>query len=238
MGLYNEFFLACLIMGLGIGIDVAIATFMQASVLSNKKMVIIWVAGVSLTHTLFPMIGYLLTYFSVQQLPIVTPLVGLLAFALITKFLMGEIKSLLQHEDSKLSSFISVALILAVSWDALWSGPAKSAQVMGWADWMIFLSFLLVGTVVTCFCLISLYLSKKICGIKSLFNKSNKNRFLDVCRWVQYSVINYFGMLALLRYSFNSDINWVYILLISFMLMWLVLKSVNNRTARQHKVFS
>jgi len=224
-------------MGLGIGIDVAIATFMQAPVLSNKKSIMVWVVGVSITHTVFPMFGYLLTYFSVQTLPVVTPLIGLLAFSLVSIFLIDELKSLMQAQETSHSPYISLALILAVSWDALWSGPAKSAQVVGWSDWMIWLSFILVGAVVTLFCLSSLYLAKKLCALSHFSSGSFSVKFLDVSRWVQYSVINYFGMLALLRYTFDSHVHWVYILLMSFIFMWIVLKAMAYRSVVLNKAF-
>ena len=56
-----DFVSACLIMGLGIGTDVAIATAMRVKQLQSTRTILFWVIGVSLTHTLFPMIGYLLT---------------------------------------------------------------------------------------------------------------------------------------------------------------------------------
>ncbi len=216
----QEFITACLIMGLGIGIDVAIATFVRASAMTNKHTVIKWVVGVSATHTLFPMIGYLLTYFSLQVMPIITPVVGVLAFILISVFLFDELKGGGESDSHNNQGYISFALVLAVSWDALWSGPAKSAQVVQWSDWMIWGSFILVGIVVMIISLASLYLERKICRTKL----TKFPWFLDVSRWVQYSVINYFGMLALVRYTFSSNINWLYIMLVSFTLIYILLK--------------
>lgn len=224
-------------MGLGIGIDVAIATFMQASVLSNKKMRITWILGVSSTHTLFPMFGYLLTYFSVQTLPVVTPLVGMVAFVLISIFIIDEIKSSNNIENKQSNGLINIALIFAVSWDALWSGPAKSAQVVGWSEWMIWLSFVIVGGVVTAFCLSSLYIAKKVCVLSLGSSPKHQHKILGVSRWIQYSVLSYFGLLALVRYTFASDISWVVVLFLSFFLMWFVLKAVSYRSEEPRKAF-
>lgn len=235
---FIHFLFACLIMGLGIGIDVAIATFMRAPAMADKKVAAKWVVGVSATHTLFPMIGYLFTYFSLQALPVITPLVGILAFVLIVWFLVDEFKGLSESDHESGHTYISVALVLAVSWDALWSGPAKSAQVEGWSEWMIWLSFLLVGIVVMAFCLSSLYLARKLCALSNMANDSLNPRLLDISRWVQYSVINYFGMLALVRYTFSSDINWLYILLASFTLMWLLMKIFAYKTSFLRKVYT
>ena len=238
MVLFSDFVLACLIMGLGIGIDVAIATFMQGSVLSNKKMRITWILGVSATHTLFPMFGYLLTYFSVQALPVVTPLVGMVAFVLISIFIIDEIKSSNNIENKQSNGLINIALIFAVSWDALWSGPAKSAQVVGWSEWMIWLSFVIVGGVVTAFCLSSLYIAKKVCVLPLGSSPKHQHKILGISRWIQYSVLSYFGLLALVRYTFSSDISWVVVLFLSFFLMWFVLKAVSYRSVEPRKAFS
>lgn len=234
---FIHFLFACLIMGLGIGIDVAIATFMRAPAMADKKVATKWVVGVSVTHTVFPMIGYLFTYFSLQALPVITPLVGVVAFVLIAWFLVDEFKGLSEPDHESSHAYISFALVLAVSWDALWSGPAKSAQVAGWSEWLIWLSFLLVGIVVMAFCLSSLYLARKLCALSNAANPSHP-KLLDIGRWVQYSVINYFGMLALVRYTFSSDINWLYILLVSFTLMWLLMKMFAYKTAFFRKAYS
>jgi hypothetical protein len=224
-----EYLFACLIMGLGIGIDVAIATFMRANTMQNKRAVIQWVVGVSATHTLFPMAGYLLTFFSIQSLPVLTPIIGIIAFSLIAHFLIEELKINDEKNDTEQVSFISFALVLAVSWDALWSGPAKSAQVVGWSDVMIWVSFLLVGIVVTLFCLLSFFLAKQAhTQYSKFFSKKYARKSLEVSQWIQYSVIAYFGLLALVRYTFSSSVNQLYILAASFVLMYVILKLIKS----------
>ena len=53
----DHFLIACLLMGLGIGVDVAIATALRARSLRQQNMTLPWIGGVSLTHTVFPMVG-------------------------------------------------------------------------------------------------------------------------------------------------------------------------------------
>lgn len=223
----QDYITACLIMGLGIGIDVAIATFVRASVMTNKRTALKWVVGVSVTHTVFPMLGYLLTYFSLQVLPVITPIIGVMAFALIAYFLFEEFSAIDQSDKDDKCSLINLVLILAVSWDALWSGPAKSAQVSGWPDWMVYSSFILVGIFVTLLCLLSLHLGKKICE-KTASNSKQAQACLKLGEWIQYSVIAYFGLLALLRYTFCSSIHETFILFFSFILIYWILKRLRR----------
>jgi len=209
--------LACLIMGCGIGADVAIATFVRADQLTKQKQTIYWVAGVTFTHTLFPMLGYLLAYFSIQSIPLLTPIVGVLAFLFIAYFLWQELIEYLNSADSdheNRQSLVSFALILAVSWDALWSGPAKSAQVMNWPNELVWVSFIVVGFFVALCACAGLLLAKK-------FNQASIefSTFIVLGLWVQYSVIAYFGLLALLRYTLSLMINgWQVFMLSSVMI--------------------
>lgn len=225
-----DFTLASVLMGLGIGLDVAIATVARAGQLTTFRTAAIWVIGVSLTHTIFPMFGYLLTYFSVQVTPEITPIIGILAFVCIFFYLKAELFELAHPEQEQNNSqiLITLGLILAVSWDALWSGPAKSAQVIGWPELMVWISFLLVGAMVSILAMMSLKLSKSFIRI------SEKRQYLGwLGNWVQYAVIGYFGLLALFRYTLGINLYWWQILLISFttigMCMWLCFQHRCNR---------
>lgn len=215
----DNFLIACVLMGLGIGLDVAIATALRARSLRQQNMTLLWIAGVSLTHTLFPMAGYLLTYFSIQSLPTMTPLIGLIAFGLIAWFLWEELFS--QQEDSEGHSLmLTLGIILAVSWDALWSGPAKSAQVEGWSELMIGLSFLFVGVVVLAFAIFAYRLGLVVCN-----QYLQDSKTVAIMLWLQYSVITYFGLLALSKYTLGLELFWWMILTASMLLiaisMWL-----------------
>lgn len=212
-----EFLLASLVMGLGIGLDAALATALVAKSqspknslsnntnnnsgsTSNNNRMIYWLVGITATHTLFPMVGYLLSYFSVQKFPFLSGLIGIIAFALIAQFIYSELKG---DSDTPLFQGVSIALLLAVSWDALWSGPAKSAQVLLWPQWAIWCSFITVGAVVAA-------LSSLSCAIikskKIALKNSSSLLPSGLYRWLQLGIIFYFGLLALLRYSLN--IHW------------------------------
>ncbi len=211
-----DFTFACLLMGLGIGTDVALATVARAAQLKSMQTIITWVIGVSLTHTLFPMLGYLMTYFSVQVLPFLTPIVGIIAATCIFWFLHNELLSLKQsgnisdspNDNQRL--LMSLGLILAVSWDALWSGPAKSAQVIGWPELLVWVSFILVGIAVSLLAMSSVIFSRVL---EPIILKSHKVHLGLL--WLQYSVIAYFGYLAILRYTLNIDLPWYVVMLLS-----------------------
>jgi hypothetical protein len=226
-----EILLACLLMGLGIGIDVALATFVRASSMKDIRTIAVWLLGVTLTHTLFPMLGYLIAYFSISVLPLITPLVGILAFLFIAYFVKEELLNI--NEDSAPSLMVNVALILAVSWDALWSGPAKSAQVVDWPEYWVWISFLIVGLVVLVFASFSLWLAKRV---KVNYIKLNWLPF-DLGPWLQLSVVSYFGWLALLRYTFQFDvIEWQVLLassvIMAVCLMWMKIPNIGSQKTK------
>lgn len=224
-----DFAFACALMGIGIGTDVALATLARANQLKSTKTILIWVIGVSLTHTLFPMLGYLMTYFSVQILPILTPVVGVVAAICIFWFLYNEITALgegtsaVDNSTDNQRFLISLGLILAVSWDALWSGPAKSAQVIGWPELLVWVSFILVGIAVSMLAISSVVFSRVLEPI--LLKKKRMHLGL---LWLQYSVIAYFGYLAILRYTFDISLPWFAIMLLSFISCGLLMLRYKN----------
>ncbi|WDE11892.1 manganese efflux pump [Thalassomonas haliotis] len=236
-----DFICASILMGLGVGADVAAATFARAGQLKDLALVLLWVIGVSLTHSLFPMLGYLLTYFSVNALPALTPVIGLIAFACIALYLKSELTDFTPGtpgqpaQDKQL--LVTCGVILAVSWDALWSGPAKSAQVVGWPETWVWLSFAIVGVVVALLAIISLLLARQL-GKRF---KPAKTAGLAV-NWfsaaLQYTVIGYFGLLALCRYSLGLDWSWWQLLLLSAIMVNFVIylnhiKQLTHRRNRQ-----
>lgn len=223
-----EIVCACVIMGVGIGADVALATVLRAHAMSNKRTVLFWMVGVTLTHTLFPMVGYLLAHFSIHNAPIISPIIGLLAFSFIAYFVAQELK--VNHDQSDANSaansagkvFVTLGLILTVSWDALWSGPAKSAQVIGWPDFWVWSSFLIVGLVVALFSMISYFLAKHV------HIKIRQPRWLifEFGQWVQLSVVSYFALLALLRYTLDVQWLWWKVLMISCVFIAVILHRI------------
>ncbi|GAA6135656.1 hypothetical protein NBRC116188_24460 [Oceaniserpentilla sp. 4NH20-0058] len=212
------FFLASTVMALGIGLDAALAIFIRSAQLSSKKQKVFWVVGVSATHTLFPMLGYLLTYFGLQVFPLITPIIGIMAFILVAHFIFNELTQ--NSEDSEQSQgWLTFGLIMAVSWDALWSGPAKSAQVVDWSTLMIWLSFLWVGMLVSGLCILSCILANKV-SVVSLEN----TKYIHWITWLQFSVIGYFGLLAFFRYTLSISWNEEYVFLLSALLIYILMK--------------
>ncbi|GAB3032059.1 manganese efflux pump [Bowmanella dokdonensis] len=222
-----DFVLASVLMGLGIGADVALATLLRARHLNTWRAAAIWILGVSLTHTLFPMSGYLLAYLSIQWLPGITPLVGILAFVCVVWYLKVELWNAPQDEAQERQLVLSLGLILAVSWDALWSGPAKSAQVIDWPELLVWLSFVLVGMVVAGMALMSLRLGR----LFRLTEHPDSAAWVPIGQWLQYSVIAYFGLLALLRYTLSLPLLWWQILILASGLMgaWQLVQAVTGR---------
>lgn len=230
-----EIGLACLLMGLAIGIDVALATFLRANTMVRASTIIVWIVGVTLTHTLFPLFGYLLAYIGITELPVLTPIIGLIAFSFIAYFISQEIADKeSEHESSQI--LVTLGLILAVSWDALWSGPAKSAQVVGWPEYWVWLSFIIVGLVVMLCASIS-YLLARYLALNTSRNQYFKsvlagvNRFMprvNIGQWLQVSIVGYFGFLALMRYTFSLDIPEWKLLVFSAVFMAVLLHRKNG----------
>ena len=227
---FFDFGLASLLMGLGIGTDVAIATFARSNQLANLRTAIIWIAGVSFTHTLFPMLGYLLTYFSLQLHPGIEPVVGIFAFSFILFYLLGELSDFVKpsQNTNDRQIIITLGLILAVSWDALWSGPAKSAQVTGWPEMYIWVSFIVVGIFVCTLAVVSLHLALSF--KHEVINREGMRWFIY---WLQYTVIGYFGLLALFNYTFGLQLVWWQVLLISGVIIALCMgQSMKKRSVQ------
>ena len=232
---FPEFIVASIIMGLGIGLDAALATMLQAKKLSCSKVAALWLIGITLTHTLFPMLGYSASYFSMQILPQLTPFVGALAFILIAIYLFQEFQAYCDdscESDANHQYLINVGLILAVSWDALWSGPAKSAQVVDWPELAVWLSFIFVGAVVAFLTIGALLLSRHV-----FFSEDREiPPFTQAAiSWLQYTVVGYFGWLALIRYTLSLPIHDVVIFSFSALITALMLAALNQRLApRSH----
>lgn len=223
-----DFIMASLLMGLGIGSDVAIATFARSNQLANLRTAIIWITGVSLTHTLFPMLGYLLTYFSLQLHPSIEPIVGIVAFSFILFYLRGELSGFIdpkQHSQDR-QILITLGLILAVSWDALWSGPAKSAQVIGWPELFVWMSFIVVGVFVSILAILSLNFA-----LRFKHHVKDKEGTRWFIYWLQYTVISYFGLLALFNYTLGLQFYWWQTLLSSGVIIALVMSRSTQKAS-------
>ena len=226
----TEFIVASTLMGLAIGVDVALATMARARHLQVTRSAPFWIAGVSATHTLFPMLGYGLAYMSVQIHPLMSPFVGIVAFACIALFLRAELIAYSGPDEADNDSnhlLVTSAIILAVSWDALWSGPAKSAQVIGWPNSAVWSSFLLVGVLV-----FAMAVASYQGALKWRKFADENGRSVHLSLWVQYSVIGYFGLLALTKYTLSLSIPWWVVLAASATAVGLFMLTANRRAMR------
>ncbi len=206
------FLAASTLLGVGIAIDVALATFAMQNRLQAKRQRYVWISGVTFTHTAFPMIGYYGFAYIYKVFPYFHVFIGLLSAFLIVVFLTRQLSGWVEDQDAgSTGEAVSLSAIVAVSWDALWSGPAKSSQAIGWSALEIFLSFFIAGAIVGIVALIVVWL---ISGTRAedgaRLSPSIHQRLFFM--WAEFSVIGYFGVLAVTRYVVGSAVAWPIIL--------------------------
>jgi putative Mn2+ efflux pump MntP len=212
------------LMGLAIGLDVMLATLGVASSLTSAFQRIQWVVGVTATHTLFPLIGYLLTYYAAQHIPALQFILGLLAFICIAWFLYSESQS----ADQDVEQGPGWLLILAISWDALWSGPAKSAQAQDWSELLIVLSFIIAGLIVALGAWLSLTIAR--CQNKP----ATHQQFQQLAPHCQQGILAYFGWAAFFEYSLSISLSWWMGLILAVASLWVLSKVSSKHAAPQH----
>ncbi len=88
--------------------------------------------------------------------------------------------------------------ILAVSWDALASGPAKASIIEGWSTQAVLLSFLIAGFTVAIAATTSLWGAKRLRRIK-FESVDTLARFIGLSRLAEMGVIGGFGVNSALR---------------------------------------
>ena len=214
----NSFLIPSILMGLGVAIDVFIATIVQYNDdnLSWKN----WTLPVTLTHTLFPAIGYFLFWSASENFPVTKVILGIFGFILVFLFIYEVICESIDKEPvfgisawigdkfnfSESRAHVLVA-ILAVSWDALWSGPAKAAQAVAgeWTGPEVILSFLIAGVVVAIMAELALGTTYVLRKIKPA-RKNGIAWFNVVGKYLELSVIGGFGILSL-WHVFSAEAN-------------------------------
>lgn len=208
MDLYS-FFLPATLMGVGIAIDVTIATvskFRDRDLSASN-----WTLPITITHIAFPAVGYYLFWGLSETVPVLAPILGIIGFLFVAAFVYEVIAESagaepvfgisswigdrfgLEQDDSR--RFVA---ILAVSWDALWSGPAKAAQAEagGWSSLEVTLSFLIAGLVVALIAQLALQIAR-------VLQKRQFHSAQQMATWffwgklVELSVIGGFGVLSL-----------------------------------------
>ncbi len=194
-------------MGFGIGIDVTLATvakFRDQTLTFNN-----WTRWIMLTHIGFPMCGYYVFWGLGQAYPGANFWLGLIGFAFVALFvyevfcgalgvtpvvgLSDAMTRLIPIKKENAARFIQ---IMAVSWDALWSGPAKAAQTVGWSLTLVNLSFVIAALVVGGMAHYSLkgafWLRKR-----NFADSETMARRIVWAKLVELSVIGGFGVLSL-----------------------------------------
>lgn len=202
----DTFWLPSILMGVGIAIDVAIATIVMFR--DEKLSFRSWTLPIMSTHILFPGIGYYLVWGLGVAF---TPLQVILGFAgavLVALFLYEATTEWRGQEpifaisdwmgkkfDGRGLAWLTPA-ILAVSWDALWSGPAKAAQATHWGTAEVLVSFLVAGVVVAVVAQIALAVALGLRHIN--FASAHKLAAFNLTgKFAEVSVIGGFGILAL-----------------------------------------
>lgn len=232
MGDVIAYLSACVLMGVGIGIDVALATFSLFSCFGrNKRLGFDWTAKISFTHILFPMLGYYGLIVLIDFFTAFTAVLGSLAAGGVAYFLWQILITWIEpvgadgisDDGLNLSNMdlkaVPISVVIAVSIDALMSGPAKSAQAVGWNDWEVLFSFPISGVVVGGIALISLYGAQRLYHVVHAGGLSPKSRiplWETIGQYFEFSILSYFGWLALARYVF--DLNFLDITIFGFSL--------------------
>jgi|AntRauTorckE6833_2_1112554.scaffolds.fasta_scaffold21084_2 hypothetical protein len=201
------FWVPCVVIGVGISIDVSIATLTQFrnQSLSEKT----WSLPITATHILLLAVGYFGVWAIQKSYPEARFVLGLAGFILVA-LLVYEVfctaadikpKFALSHwfgeriglkpDDAR-----TIIAILAVSWDALLSGPAISAQTSSWSTSEVWASFLLAGFIVFCFAQLSLFGALKLRAMK-FHDATTMGRCIFWGKYAELSVIGGFGVLSL-----------------------------------------
>lgn len=200
-----DFLLPSTLMGLGIAIDVALVTIVMCG---DKSLPLrSWAVPITLTHALFPALGYYLFWALGKNHHYLTGGLGiagaLLVFAYVYEMLcewreVEPVYSVSEKLESlsrklKLPLPIHWLAILSVSWDALLCGPAKSAQAThaAWSHWQVFGSLLIVGIIVFSIAQLAMYVGRHV--LQQPLPKHIENGL----KYAQISVIGGFGVLSL-----------------------------------------
>lgn len=210
-----EYFFASVLLGGGIAIDVALATVAMRRLLHDRRTRRFWVLGVTSTHVVFPMVGYYGFAYFYRAAPTLHAAFGVMASLLIAIFLFKLFEAWVrQPEDQPARGYtVTLGAIVAVSWDALWSGPAKSAQAIVWSPIEIFLSFIIAGAIVG----LIAWLTTSLVTSRATGESRNLQRIGPrfVSMTLEFAIILYFGVLAIVRYVVESDAPWPYVLMAS-----------------------
>ncbi|MEZ4103700.1 MAG: hypothetical protein R3B60_00210 [Candidatus Paceibacterota bacterium] len=229
----TNFWIPCILMGFGIAIDVTIATL--AKFRDRELSLRTWTIPITITHIVFPAVGYYFFWGMSTWMPGLQTILGITGFLLVALFLYEVLcESMGKEPVFGISSFVAKLFglqeddtrrfiaILAVSWDALWSGPAKESQaeVEKWTNNEVFLSFFIAGIAVAVIAQIALAAAYWLRKIR--FHDPEKlSRFTYWGKYVELSVIGGFGVLSL-WYGIVGGGDLYVSIAVTFGIMWFV----------------
>ncbi len=214
----SSFIVPSILMGLGIAIDVAIATLarFRDTAMGFKN----WTLPVAISHILLPAIGYYGWWYLGQQFSAFALLLGLIAFAMIALFIYEAFCEWIGAEAIVSLSPITdrlfgglgdgakgrLVMVLAVSMDALWSGPAKAAQAESgaWAPYEVLISFFIAGAVVALVAEMAL-LAARALNRASFDDLRALARYLVGGKFLEATILFGFGVLSL----WNAFAPWI-----------------------------
>lgn len=212
------FVIPSLLMGLGIALDVAIATVarFRDTTMGFKN----WTLPVAISHILLPAIGYYGWWYLGQEFSAFALLLGLVAFTLIALFLYEAFCEWIGTEAIVSLSPITdwlfsrlgegskgrLVMVLAVSMDALWSGPAKAAQAESgaWTPIEVLISFFIAGAAVALVAEIAL-LAARALNRASFDNLRVLSHYLVGGKFLEATILFGFGVLSL----WNAFAPWI-----------------------------
>ncbi len=237
------FWLPSILMGLGIAIDVALATTSQ---FRNQSLGFkTWTLPIMATHIGFPAIGYYLFWGLGEAVPFLSIVLGILGFILVALFVYEVIcESIGVEPIFGISTWIAGVFgleegdsrrfiaILAVSWDALWSGPAKAAQAAAgnWTTTEVFLSFLVAGVVVAIVAQVSLWVALWL-RRRKFKNAVTMARTFFYAKQAELSVIGGFGVLSLWQGVLGNG-NLYYSIALAFIVIFVIFSVLRRRLMR------
>lgn len=205
----SNYLFPCILMGVGIAIDVTIATLTKFKDQGLKFKT--WTVPITGTHILFPAFGYYVFWWLGKEFPILGLLLGVMGFLLVSLFVYEVLcESIGVKPFFGISAWISrlagldesdtrrAIYILAVSWDALWSGFAKAAMATAgmWTPEEVFWSFFIAGAVVAVIAQLALVGAFWLRRVK-FANPLAMARFNFWGKLLELSVIGGFGVLSL-----------------------------------------
>ncbi len=210
------FVFASMLMGMGIAIDVAMATVSKFQDRSTTFWN--WTLPIMATHIGFPALGYYGFWGLRYEFPGLSSALGVVGFLFVLAFvyevvcetigiepvfgISSSFSNMMGLKENDTRRFIA---ILAVSWDALWSGPAKAAQAAAgnWTTAEVVLSFPVAGVTVAVIAQLSLIVARLL--QKQKFESANEMAsWFFWGKYVELSVIGGFGVLSLMQVLANG----------------------------------